>query len=235
MTARPVLIPGGWPLNEREREACARVLLACKGDFERIIDTPSLQGGAFVRHIARIRFFERPDAKPLFFVTGETACVQRILKLRTEVLERTAVFDQVSWVICLETARLADFIEQAADWAPLEEVVCEGLYAWRTKPWPMLIVDWSVKAANIAAALTSVETAPESGFIATVAASHARAAFNAEGTVVGLESLTRMRAQPHARQGARPAQDRPPRQAGGAAARDPGASQPNPRIRRRDR
>jgi hypothetical protein len=227
-------MPGGWPPNERERDACARVLLACSGDFERIIDAPALDDEAYARHIARIRFFDCPDAKPLFFVGGELASAERVMRLRSRLHGLTEAFDQSSWVVCLPPTGLDDFIAQAADWAGVEEVVAEGLFAWRTSPWPILVADWSVAGVDIAAALTSVETAPESGFIATVAASHERAAFNAEGAVVGLESLAQMRAMPRTRP---PHEREQPLQAlvGPAGELSAGLVRPNPRIRHNGR
>lgn len=226
-------MPGGWPPTEREREACARVLLACEGDLDRIIDAPALDDEAYARHVARIPFSKCPDIKPLFFIAHEVSA-QRIMTLRARVLQLTRNYDRSIWLICLAPGQLDGFIEQAADWAGIEEVVAEGLFAWRTSPWPMLVVDWSKKGADIAAALTSIETAPESGFIATVAGSHARATLNAEGAVVSLESLARMRAMPYA----------PPARSSGDALRAPhdrsgergtARSRQNPRVRRSGR
>ncbi len=211
-------MPGGWPPDERERDACARVLLHCNGDFSRIIDAPALDATAYAEHVARILYLQSPDALPLFFITGRLASPEALMVLHSRVIERARVFDQAQWVVCVAPGRISDFIRDASTWAAIEPVG-KGLCTWQKGPRPMLIASWEATADEIAAALTLLGTVPESGFIATVEREPTGEAFDAEGAVIGLESLTRMRAaqeEAHERSGAR----------GKVGVR------PNPRLRR---
>ena len=187
VTSRPVLMPGGWPPDEHGRDECARVLLVCDGDFDRIFDEPALDIEAYAQHVARIPYFRAPDIKPLFFVTGALKQAGRLFGLHEHVFELTHVFNCASWVVCLEPNILREFLADAALWAAVEKVG-RDVYVWRTAPGPMLVVSWSSSDFEIAVALASLDGLPESGLMATVGRTE-------PGTVMSLESLAQMSAK----------------------------------------
>jgi len=184
-------MPGGWPPDEHGRDECARVLLVCEGDFDRIFDEPALDIEAYAQHIARIPYFKSPDIRPLFFVTGALKQPARLLGLHEHVFELTRAFHCADWVVCLEPNSLREFLANAALWAAVEKVG-RDIYVWRTAPGPMLVVAWSSSDFDVAVALASLDALPESGLMATVGRVQPQAE---PATVMNLESLTQLRTQ----------------------------------------
>jgi len=180
-------MPGGWPPNEHGRDECARVLLVCEGDFDRIFDEPALDIEAYAQHIARIPYFKSPDVRPLFFVTGALKQAARLFALHEHVFELTRVLHSASWVVCLEPNSVREFLANACLWAAVEKVG-RDVYVWRTAPGPMLAASWLSSDFEIAVALASLDGLPESGLMATVGRAE-------PGTVMSLESLTELRTQ----------------------------------------
>lgn len=187
-------MPGGWPPDERGREACARVLLACNGDFERLFDEPALDMEAYAQHIARIPYFKSPDVRPLFFITGALKQAGRLFDLHELVFELTHAFNYASWVVCLEPNSVREFLADAALWAAVQKVG-DDVYVWRTVPGPMLVVASSSSDLEISVALASLDALPESGLMATVGREGTQPVRGTEGTVMSLESLTTLRSQ----------------------------------------
>ena len=188
-------MPGGWPPDEHGRDECARVLLVCGGDFERIFDEPALELEAYAQHIARIPYFSSPDAKPLFFITGALKKAGRLFALHERVFELTHVFENASWVVCLEPNSVREFLADAALRAAVKEAG-KDVFVWRIQPWPMLIVSPLSSDFEIASALASLDAMPESGFTATVGRAQPQVEPGSVGTVMSLESLTQLRATP---------------------------------------
>jgi hypothetical protein len=192
-------------------------LLLCGADFSRVFDATASDLSAYAEHIARIPFSDSDDALPLFFINGRLSSPELLMVLHSRVLERTRAFQRSSWVVCLAPARLSAFIRDAAALADIEPIG-NGLCAWHAGPRPMLVTSWGVAAHDLANCLTYVGLVPESGFIASVGPEDESPGFDAEGAVVGLESLERMRAAQQAHQRSGP--------------RGKIALRPNPRLRR---
>jgi len=162
---RPVLMPGGWPSDESEREACAKVLLACGGDFERIYDESRLRLDAYIRHIIRVPFFRLAQENPIVFIAGKIQSVLALLEFYTRVFELTDQFNQASWLVYLANNRETEFIREAQTWGDVTGVGGD-IYCWFTAPCPLLIVSGRSQATGLRQAVADLEHSPESGVIA---------------------------------------------------------------------
>jgi hypothetical protein len=158
-------MPGGWPNDESQREACARALLASGGDFDRVHDESGLGLDAYIRHIIRIPFFRLAQESPLVCVTGKIQSVLALLEFYTRVFELTDQLNQASWIVYLANIRLNEFIREAKTWGDVTEVGGHT-YCWHTAPCPILIVSESSQASGLRQALAELELSPESGVIA---------------------------------------------------------------------
>jgi hypothetical protein len=161
---RPVLMPGGWPKNESQREACARALLACGGDFDRVYDESGLSLDAYIRHLIRVPFFRQAQESPIVLVTGKIQTVLALLEFYTRVFELTDQFNQASWLVYLVNDRPEEFIREAKTWGDVTEMG-RDTYCWHTAPCPILIVSENSKAAGLRQALADLELSPESGVV----------------------------------------------------------------------
>jgi len=158
-------MPGGWPNDEIEREACARALLACGGDFERIYDEAGLGLDAYIRHIIRVPFFKRAQEDPIVLATGKIQTVVGLLGFYTRLYELTDQFDKASWIVYLVRNQLGDFLSVAESWGDVEYVGDE-MYCWYTSPAPILLISSNSDASGLLRAVADLEAAPESGVIA---------------------------------------------------------------------
>ena len=158
-------MPGGWPIGESEREACARALLASGGDFERIYEASELGVKAYVRHMIRVPFFRLAQEYPIVLVTGKIQSVVALLDFYTRLFELTDQFNQASWLVYLPRHRLGDFLVNAKSWGDVEQVGQEMFY-WYTSPSAMLVITAGSKVSDLGAAVAGLELSPESGVIA---------------------------------------------------------------------
>ncbi len=158
-------MPGGWPDDECEREICARALLACGGDFERVYDGSGLGLDAYIRHIIRIPFFKLAQESPLVFVTGKLRSVLALLEFYTRVFELTDQFNQANWLVYLADTERSEFIREAKTWGDVTEVASDT-YCWHTRPCPILVISGSSQASGLRKALLDLELSPESGVVA---------------------------------------------------------------------
>ena len=162
---RPVLMPGGWPDDEVERETCARALLASGGDFDRIYDEPDLGLDAYIRHIVRVPFFKLSQENPIVLVSGRLQTVVDLLEFYTRLYELTDQFDKASWIAYLTRNRLDEFLSAAESWGDIEYMGAD-MYCWYTSPAPILVISGNSYASNLRRAVADLEQAPESGVIA---------------------------------------------------------------------
>lgn len=158
-------MPGGWPSDESEREACAKALLACGGDFERIYDESGLGLDAYIRHIIRVPFFRLAHENPIVFITGKIQSVLKLLEFYTRVFELTDQFNRASWIVYLANNCQSEFVREAKTWGEVSEVGGDT-YCWYTTPCPILIVSGRSQASGLRQAVADLELSPESGVIA---------------------------------------------------------------------
>ena len=163
---RPVLLPGGWPNRDSERESCARALLACGGDFERIYDNPGISLDSYVRHVCRIPFFKLAQEPPIVCVTGKIQSPITLLSFYTQLFELTRQFDRASWVSYLSSPALLDeFLTNGKAWAEVEDMG-GGLYCWYTSPIAVLVLSIKSEFSHLKQTLADLEQSPPSGVIA---------------------------------------------------------------------
>ncbi len=165
MRQRPVLMPGGWPNRESERERCAKTLLACGGDFERIYDESGLGLDTYIRHIIRVPFFRLAQENPIVLLTGKIQSVFALLEFYTRVFELTDQFNEASWLVYLANDRPGEFIREAKTWGDVLDVGGDA-YCWYTAPCPILIVSGRSKASGLRQAVADLEHSPASGVVA---------------------------------------------------------------------
>jgi hypothetical protein len=158
-------MPGGWPNEETEREACARALLASGGDIERIYDESQLGLDAFIRHIVRVPFFKLAQENPIVLVTGKMQTVVSLLEFYTRLYELTDQFDRASWIAYLTRNHVNEFLHGAESWGDVEYMGTE-MYRWYTSPVPILVISSHSHASGLLPAVAALELAPESGIIA---------------------------------------------------------------------
>jgi hypothetical protein len=158
-------MPGGWPHDEIEREACARALLAAGGDIERVYDESQLSLDAYIRHIVRVPFFKLAQENPIVLVTGRIQTVVGLLDFYTRLYESTDRFDRASWIAYLTRNHISEFLHNAESWGDVEYMGGE-MYRWYTSPVPILVISDRSGASGMLSAVTALEVAPESGVIA---------------------------------------------------------------------
>ena len=194
-------MPGGWPLNDAEHDQCARVLLECGGDLRRIFDEPALDLDGYVHRLTRVPFFEFLDENPLFLITGRMQKPADVLDLQSRLFEATGIFHHADWVTFQSAEACWDFLDEAAQWAAVEEVY-SNVHFWFTWPRPTLIVSSATNESLMPLALAALGSAPVTGIVETPktprSGEHSETSGDDDGrpgSVIGLESLARMRAE----------------------------------------
>ena len=150
-------MPGGWPVSDPEQDACARLVLACGGDFTRIFDELALDLETYVRRVSRIPFFASAGHNPLFFITGHIDRVFDLVSLCTRIIEMTNGFHCASWIAYQQQEKLHRFFDDAECWADIEEEF-EDIYFWYTSPRPMLIATSKSEPSLMRRALASLDS-----------------------------------------------------------------------------
>lgn len=165
MRLRPVLMPGGWPIEANERETCARAVLASGGDLERVYDESELSLDAYIRYISRVPLFKLAKENPLVFIAGKIESVVSMLAFYTRLFEYTDQFDKASWLTYLPENRVSEFLCDARAWGEVDTWGDE-LYCWYTSPIPVLVISSASKLSRLRAAVADLERAPASGVVA---------------------------------------------------------------------
>jgi len=165
---RPVLMPGGWPIDANERETCARAILAAGGDLERVYDEFELGLEAYIRHLSRVPLFKLAKESPLVVVTGAVQSVVALLNFYTRLFSLTNQFDNTSWLAYLEQDKVEVFLREARGWAAVD-ALCGALYAWYLSPMPVLVVSQTSQLDQLGSTLADLDHSPASGVVAVPA------------------------------------------------------------------
>jgi hypothetical protein len=204
VTPRPILMPGGWPSANCDRIASERLLEACCGDLDRVFDETHWDPEAYIRKIKRIPCYKFAGEQPIFFVTGRIRYPSELMVLMSRIFDATDVLNHASWLNYLPDKAVDEYLEQAALCADIDEAY-DSIYYWYTEPRPTLIVTETSRTDLVGRALMLLEATPDSTLVTGDPGADSYPALQAQqsqrpepstvaGSVVGLESLARMRA-----------------------------------------
>ena len=126
---RPVLLPQGWPEEDREREALTRVLLAAGADIERLLDEPTSSPEAFLRHAMRLPFLRHGRECPMIAFAPKTDDAELVLAFRSMLLGAVGSLRNTTCLVYLTAEIRAAFHHVAVHYGDLFDVR-GGLLTW---------------------------------------------------------------------------------------------------------
>ncbi len=165
MTERAVLLPLGWPAAPEERELCTRLVLACKGSLERLIDEPRESFSAYLRHVGRLNLTRGPKETPLVVITSHSGSAIEACAVRDALREVLPEPERATWLVYVPTPVIGQFLDQVADYGGDVEYG-PGLLTWLLHDVALIVVGAATQPSDLIDRLASIVVAPPRSHVA---------------------------------------------------------------------
>jgi hypothetical protein len=162
---RPVLLPLGWPTNEDEREAFARLLLATGADVERMLDPPGGAKDSFLRHATRMPFLQRGREIPIVALVPADDQLDQLLEMRRNLIDALPTLVDATWLVYVADVNRPRFQKAAIRYGGLFDAG-GGITTWHLNHGVLGLVGKDTWLSGLASRLEDLlASTPESGVV----------------------------------------------------------------------